>query len=262
MIGLTGPSSFTSECCKMIEQFFGANFVMLYHDSDDNLAYWLNKVDGVIFAGGVDIHPSVYNHSIWSGSGFSRFDLDRDERELKVLEACKTRRLPYLGICRGHQLIGMSEGMTLIPDLSGSAVCHQAGKQGITLEQHEPLHTVEVPDEMQEKFFNVFGSDPAPERKAISKLMGWDARLPLFVNSYHHQGILFGGKKGTPAGVEVYGISRIDLSKNLKYIAELMGGEQWVSCQWHPEYDWKVNSASRLVLNRFKNMLAEGKKKR
>ncbi len=67
LIGLTGPSSFTQECCAMIEEFYDANFVLLYHGKDANLNYWLSRVDAVVLAGGVDICPIVYGQSIWSG---------------------------------------------------------------------------------------------------------------------------------------------------------------------------------------------------
>ena len=107
LIGLTGPSSFSQECKDMIEKFFKANYVSLDHHDRENLDEWLPLCDAVILAGGVDIHPSVYKDSVWNNVGFTKFDIKRDERELVIADFCVKNQKPILGICRGHQLLGV-----------------------------------------------------------------------------------------------------------------------------------------------------------
>ncbi len=34
-----------------------------------------------------------------------------------------------------------------------------------------------------------------------------------------------------------------------------MGGANWLSVQWHPEYDWRENFYSKMVLARFGEMI-------
>jgi gamma-glutamyl-gamma-aminobutyrate hydrolase PuuD len=264
LIGLTGPSAFTQNCIDMLEEYYEADFVMLYHNDDSTLERWTKQCDGICLAGGVDIHPTIYDHSIWNNQGFSKFDLKRDIREIKIIEWCQKSGKPLLGICRGHQLIGVKYGFFLIPDLSSSMICHQPQRQQISLEQNEPMHSVSIMD--PEEYFNVFpGRDPK-ERVSFSRVMGFDQNTKLWVNSFHHQGLAFPSKKGEmPKGtqdVTVYGTARVDLQTvKISKIIELMGGDTWVSCQWHPEFDYKMNTASRAVLERFKTLLYKDKSK-
>lgn len=254
LIGLSGPSSFTDHCIGMIEEFYNADLVLLYHNNQENLKRWVDRCDGIILAGGVDIHPSVYDHSIWNGQGFSKFDLKRDERELQILEWCNESKKPYFGICRGHQLIGISLGFFLLPDLSHSSVAHQASKQGISLEDTEPLHSIKI--SQPEKFKAEFNWQEPEERKLINRIMRHDYTESLFVNSFHHQGLAYLGARKVPEGVKVHGTARVDLH-SVKEIVELMSGEHWVACQFHPEYDWRVNSASRCVLKYFDKLMTK-----
>lgn len=263
LIGLTGPSAFTTECVDMIEQFYDADFVMLYHNNEETLMQWVEKCDGICLAGGVDIHPSVYDHSIWNGQGYTKFDLKRDERELKIINHCKKTKKPMLCICRGHQLLGISYGFFLIPDLASSSICHQPQRAQISVEKNEPVHAVSIVD--TDKYFRVFSGRNPKERMPFKRLMGYDQNAKLWTNSFHHQGLAFPqSKKNWPdgaSGINIYGTARVDLTHiKVEKIIELMGTDDWVSCQWHPEFDWMCNSASRAVLERFKTILNKSNK--
>lgn len=251
LIGLTGPSTFTQECTDMIEEFLGANFVLLYHGSSDNLSYWLETVDAVVMAGGVDIHPSVYGESVWANHNLSKFDIQRDCRELKIAEYCRKHHKPLLGICRGHQVIGLVHGIPLVMDIASSLVCHSPQRQSVQLNPKEPAHTVDIVD--TEYFYGNYNITPqVKERKVVSAIMADNRADRLWVNSFHHQGLAV-VKRDYP-GVKILGTARVDMD-SCKKIVELMEGDRWVSCQWHPEYDWRDNSASRAVLLKFKSFL-------
>jgi gamma-glutamyl-gamma-aminobutyrate hydrolase PuuD len=258
LIGLTGPSGFTPECIDLLEEFYEADFVMLYHNNTDNLIRWVESCDGVCLAGGVDIHPMVYGDSIRNNRGFSKFDLKRDLREIKIIDRCKETKKPLLGICRGHQLIGVTFGFHLIPDLAGSSVCHQSSLPQITLQQNEPMHSVSLVD--PDEYFDVFPNCDPDERSRFNGIPCHDRNTKLWTNSFHHQGLAYpAAKEHWPAAAEavkVYGTARVDLSDiNVDEIIELMGGDHWVACQWHPECDWRQNTASGAVLGRFKTLL-------
>lgn len=267
VIGLTGPSHFTQECMDSIEELLGFNFVQLYHGNDENMKYWLNKVDGVIVAGGVDIHPTVYSQSIWNNHNLSKFDIKRDMRELAIIEFCIQNKKPLLGICRGHQLLGVRHGMGFIMDLSNSSVCHQPQRSNISTGKNEPIHHIEFIDESaHDLFYNLYKMpEVAPERQVLNDILHEKNKnkMKLWVNSFHHQGVAFNPKRQSSNdyannGIIVLAKAAIDLN-HCKEIVELMQGKdnRWLSCQWHPEYDFRENTVSRVVLERFK-ALVEG----
>jgi putative glutamine amidotransferase len=250
LVGLTGPSAFTNECIKMVEDYFNLDFILLYHEKPENLKTWINRCDAFVVSGGVDIHPSLYEQNIVSNHNLSKFDFARDLRELQVVEHALNTKKPMLGICRGHQLIGLKLGLKscFCLDLSGSATIHQTAKSGVNLSKNEPAHYVEILTP------NAFKITEVPERAVLYEIMEEAKGTKIWVNSFHHQGIFYNPKTVDyrQLGIEVLGVAPAE--KNLQII-ELMRGERWLSCQWHPEYDYEENTPSRTVLDVFKTLV-------
>ena len=76
----------------------------------------MSRLDGIVFTGGGDIKTSYYQggeHPKVSG-----VEPDRDRVELKLLEGAVSDELPFLGICRGLQLINVGLGGTLYADIA------------------------------------------------------------------------------------------------------------------------------------------------
>lgn len=260
-IGLTGPSTFTENCCDMIEEFFNANFVMLYQTKQSNVESWLKQVDGVILAGGVDIHPTVYGESLRNDANLSKFDIERDCRELNIINYCLEKQIPMLGICRGHQLLGIRYRLPFIMDISCSPTIHSAYSQKIAVSPKEPSHCVIIRKEYEQYFFGEKSCyqmpEIAPERlrfKSTSK--NCDKGKKIWVNSFHHQALAYLPSKidYNQEGINVIGTGAIHY-ESCPEIIELMDSSNWVSCQWHPEFDWRENTASKVILNRFKSLL-------
>lgn len=254
LIGLTGPSSFTEECISMIERYLNLNFVLLYHENKANIDYWLKECSAFILAGGVDIHPSVYEQNVVNFNNLSKFDIDRDYRELKILNYAFKEGKPVLGICRGHQLIGIYKGLksSFCLDLTNSITVHQiAGKTGISLSKNEPAHCINL--------LNNFHISSCPERRVIKEIMEEKQHDKVWVNSFHHQGLIYDDKKMSynELGIEILGVASAEVNKNQYKIIEMMRGKNWISCQFHPEYDYDVNSVSEEVIYLFKEMLKE-----
>lgn len=253
LIGLTGPSSFTDECKELVEKYFQYNYVLLYHEDQNNLDEWLVKCDGFLIAGGVDIHPSIYDRDVINHQNLNKFDIKRDLREVCVIDYALKNKKPMLGICRGHQLIGLVLGMKadFCMDLSDSLTVHQPTKAGININKGEPVHSVEI-------ITDNFTPGYPKERNILKDVMLDKFTKLIWTNSFHHQGIYYnpqGDSYYKSLGVNVIGISSADTAKNKFKIIEAMRGDTWISVQWHPEWDYEINTPSKTVLEIFKGML-------
>jgi putative glutamine amidotransferase len=93
----------------------------------------ISALDGLVIAGGGDIHPARYG-----ALSHPRTDAtvpDRDDWELALADAAIRLNLPVLGICRGMQVVNVACGGTLhqhVPDLVGHEV-HSGPADGFGL---------------------------------------------------------------------------------------------------------------------------------
>ncbi|MDQ2757494.1 MAG: gamma-glutamyl-gamma-aminobutyrate hydrolase family protein [Actinomycetota bacterium] len=133
-------------------------------DADDALAHEvLDRLDGLVIAGGPDVDPARYGASPHPSVQAPR--PDRDELELRLARASATRDLPVLGICRGMQVMAVAAGGGLeqhLPDRPSSG--EHAGEPG------------------------VYASHPVTTAggSRIAQAVGERLDVP----SYHHQGVL------------------------------------------------------------------------
>lgn len=72
----------------------------------------LSRVDGVLIAGGGDINPSRYGEEPHP-TVYNVDDLN-DDFEIAVVKACVHADKPLLAICRGHQVLNVALGGTLV----------------------------------------------------------------------------------------------------------------------------------------------------
>lgn len=80
----------------------------------------VSSLDGLMLCGGRDIDPSRYGQSPHAEA--EQPDKLRDDLEEKLLSAAIDADLPFLGICRGAQMLNINRGGTLIqhlPDVVG-----------------------------------------------------------------------------------------------------------------------------------------------
>ena len=68
----------------------------------------LDHVDGLIFSGGSDLDPELYGETAHAETvGVVR---ERDDFELRLMQAALERDLPVLAICRGSQVLNVALG--------------------------------------------------------------------------------------------------------------------------------------------------------
>lgn len=78
------------------------------------------RADAVVVMGGEDVHPDLYGgQTRYPYSG--HHDLAADLAQADVLRACLADGTPVLGICRGHQLLNVVAGGTLVQHLDSEA---------------------------------------------------------------------------------------------------------------------------------------------
>ena len=163
-----------------------------------------SQLDGILFTGGGDI---ALRH--FSGSDHPRIDGVDDARdfvELTLLRTATKDGKPYLGICRGAQLMNVALGGTLythIPDQLKGALDHDyPGNMRRTI-----VHPVHVDESTRSA--EIFGE------------------TLLNVNSLHHQGL-----KDIASGLRVAGHA----PDGLVEVLELPDHPYAVAVQWHPEW--------------------------
>jgi putative glutamine amidotransferase len=165
----------------------------------------LEKIDGLILAGGADIDPSYYGepahaHTVGTVP-------ERDAFEIALVRGAIERDLPVLGICRGMQLINVALGGTL----------HQHLPELLEHSEHRRvLGSFEGAAHDVNLCAGSLAARVIGERTHTSK-------------SHHHQGVDRLGE-----GLVVSGISAID---SLTEAIELPGRRFVLGVQWHPEAD-------------------------
>ena len=181
----------------------GAVPLMIPMDAtEENLRQTLELVDGMIFSGGHDIAPIRYGEE--PHQKLQEICPERDDFDFLLYRLAKEHSLPILGICRGFQLMNVSEGGKLYQDLSlknTESLKHSQG-HGPSI----PTHTVKV--ESGSKFYKILGKEE------------------IRVNSFHHQAV-----KSTSENVAISG-KALD---NVVEAIELKNYPFGLGVQFHPE---------------------------
>lgn len=163
----------------------------------------LDSLDGLIVTGGKDVDPARYGHEAHPTTDEPR--RDRDAWEDALLTAAIDRGLPFLGICRGLQVLNVALGGTLhqhLPEVIGSER-YNAGSG------HFSVTTARL-------------TEPGIVTDLLSETPTLD------VKSYHHQAI-----DKLAGGLRVSAVS----DDGIVQAVELPGVPFGVAVQWHPEED-------------------------
>jgi putative glutamine amidotransferase len=75
----------------------------------------LRVLDGLIFSGGSDLHPELYDADPHPETQDVREE--RDRAELALLSAALERDMPVLAVCRGSQVLNVARGGDLVQHL-------------------------------------------------------------------------------------------------------------------------------------------------
>lgn len=98
-----------------IEQAGGVPLLLPLSADHDMLETLYERIDGLLLAGGVDIHPDAYGHEPHPKLGGN--DTLQDTSEVYLTRRAAQDGKPILGICRGHQMLNVALGGTLYQDI-------------------------------------------------------------------------------------------------------------------------------------------------
>ncbi|GHI08984.1 glutamine amidotransferase [Streptomyces cellostaticus] len=97
----------------------GGLAALLPPDAPERAAAAVERLDGLVIAGGPDVDPSRYGAERSPRTGPPA--PERDPWELALIDAALAANVPLLGICRGMQLLNVALGGTLVQHLDGHA---------------------------------------------------------------------------------------------------------------------------------------------
>lgn len=175
----------------------GGSYIGVLPVSDHDYTHIAELCDGLLLCGGADTDPAYYKEELHPTTELVKENIDK--MDLALLDAFLKAQKPVLGICRGHQVINVYYGGSLIQDLPSqteSTIVHSQ-KEARDVGTHEVTLT-------QDSFLGKTGD-------------------VYSVNSFHHQAIK---KLGNTLHI---------IAQSEDGIVEAIENDQVMGVQWHPE---------------------------
>ena len=141
------------------------------HMEGEVLEVCLDKLDGILLAGGNDVDPNRYGDDPLDELG--EVNPLRDDFEIRLVRKAAERGMPVFGICRGIQSMNVAMGGTLWQDIP-SQYRRPDGRKGVAHSQTRAdfytSHRVLIEED--------------------SRLMQLIGKREIRVNSFHHQAVM------------------------------------------------------------------------
>ncbi len=202
------------------------------------LAEIVRRVDGVVLTGGDDINPGLYAKKLPPKISKTIEQTPdggkRDLRELVLIDEIFRQHKPLLAICRGHQLLNVALGGSLIADI----------RQQVT----KPLN-----HQRSDKPGDLVHEATLTRGSLLAKITG---KQVLGVNSSHHQAILKLADPLVIVGRSSDGIvEAVELKPDGALTLPFL-----VGVQYHPERLTEKYTEHRALFRRFIQACGKNKK--
>ena len=194
-------------------------------------------IDALLIPGGNDIHPDFYGASAGPGMKPESCDKGLDAFELALIKQGFEEDKPMLGICRGHQLMNVAAGGTVVQDIDelhkgipGSAKLNHwndAAAKNRALRVHSD-HGIQILNHTQ-----------------LSKAIGGYLAQ---VNSIHHQCL---GSIAPGMAVVAWSMEAQPVPEAI----ERLGHPHQTGVQFHPEFTRKDSAPSQQAHQRIFDIL-------
>ena len=171
---------------------------------------FVDRIDGLVLAGGPDIDPSRYGQS--PDPSVDTPNAARDAFEIAMAEIAIDTTIPTLGVCRGGQILNVAAG--------GSLVQHRPEHARYESPPDADVHSVEL------------DADSIPGRAYGTSTE---------VNSFHHQVV---GDVGD--GIRVVGRAKDGDVEAIEFTGKPIVGVQWHPEMYQrqdPIFDWLVEAS-------------------
>lgn len=198
----------------------GIPIVLPFSKEEEVLDKAYDLCDGILFTGGQDIDPCLYNHEKTQECGI--INKDKDFLEKKLFLKAYDDDKSILGICRGLHLINALLGGTLHQDLETYQTADKKIHHIMSAPYNREAHSVKVMDD-------------TPLKRLLNETL-----IP--VNSYHHQGIA-----KLANGLEVMAVSEDGLVES---VYDSKKRFLW-GFQWHPEFLYKDCNYNQKIFKAF-----------
>lgn len=183
----------------------GIPLVIPLEISEENYVQVIERLDGLLLTGGGDIDTKRFGGK--DHPRVSNVEPLRDELEIKLTQLAVRENKPFLGICRGIQVINVALGGTLYTDI------HDQFSNAIK-------HDCFPPDYARDHIAHNVRNDA---NSLLARSMGVTT---VEVNSLHHQGL-----EKIAAELRVTAHAADELVEGV----EIPGHPFGLGVQWHPE---------------------------
>ncbi len=213
LIGITAPpgtlevllqKSYMQAYITAIKNAGGEPKLLPIEDHKFDPTALMKDLDGLLLSGGGDVDPARYGGEPYPH--LQHVSIERDDLEFGLLDTAIQQDIPFLGICRGCQVVNVALGGSLYTDLPeqfGVTFNHSAPD---SFPKDHLMHPIRcLPD-----FF----------------LADQHSRTEGRVNSRHHQGIRVLAK-----GLDIMAVAPDGLIEAIR----LPGHSFGYAVQWHPE---------------------------
>ncbi|MBW4436930.1 MAG: gamma-glutamyl-gamma-aminobutyrate hydrolase family protein [Pleurocapsa minor GSE-CHR-MK-17-07R] len=202
------------------------------HMDTDTLREIYDRLDGLLLPGGPDVDPAQYNADRHPQLGL--VDDARDAIELTLARWSVSDDMPTFGICRGHQVLNVALGGTLIQDIPSQ----------VDTDLHHDISN-ETP-----RATRIHDITIQPDSRLASIL----GTTHVQVNSIHHQSVELAAPNAVVTASAPDGVVEA---------LEVPGKAFVLSVQWHPEDLYQSDDGMRRLFQTFvdaarERMLARG----
>jgi putative glutamine amidotransferase len=203
---------------QAIQHCGGAPIIIPVSQTRETFETIFHRLDGLLLTGGPDLNPRFYGEQPLRELG--EVDEGLDRMEIEAARTAFQRDLPILGICRGIQVLNVSQGGTLYQD---------------------------IPSQLKESIGHSQRADTSVLTHSIrlekgTLLHGILKSKEVWVNGKHHQAI-----KDLAPGLTVSARARDGVIEAVEHPSKKF----ILGVQWHPEGTWKNDLYSKKLFLAF-----------